>query len=108
MVKNYVSILKQYDYVDGQTTFLNAEKGITFEIFYPNGDKFDEITTDKNGYAISEKLPLGKYIVKEVQTDDEYVLDETEYHIELTEVDNLTPIVYDSLEMTNILKKGKI
>ena len=77
-------------------------------IYYNKGDLVGTMTTDKNGYAISEKLPLGKYIVKEVQTDDEYVLDETEYHIELTEVDNLTPIVYDSLEMTNILKKGKI
>ena len=77
-------------------------------IYYNKGDLVGTMTTDKNGYAISEKLPLGKYIVKEIQTDDEYVLDETEYHIELTEVDNLTPIVYDSLEMTNILKKGKI
>ena len=41
VVKNYVSILKQYEFVDGETTFLNAEKGITFEIYFPNGDKFD-------------------------------------------------------------------
>lgn len=77
-------------------------------IYYKKGDLVGTMTTDKNGYAISKKLPLGKYIVKEVKTNDEYVLDETEYHIELTEVDNLTPIVYDSLEMTNTLKKGKI
>lgn len=77
-------------------------------IYYNKGDLVGTMTTNKDGYAISEKLPLGKYIVKEAQTDDEYVLDENEYHIELTEIDNLTPIVYDSLEMTNILKKGKI
>lgn len=77
-------------------------------IYYNKGDLVGTMSTDKNGYAISEKLPLGKYIVKEVKTNDEYVLDETKYHIELTEVDNLTPIVYDSLEMTNTLKKGKI
>ncbi|MBQ3414470.1 MAG: Cys-Gln thioester bond-forming surface protein [Clostridia bacterium] len=77
-------------------------------IYFNKGDLVGTMTTNKDGYAISEKLPLGKYIVKEVKTDDEYILDETEYHIELTEVDNLTPIVYDSLEMTNILKKGKI
>ena len=51
VIKNYVSILKQYEQVDGNTTFLNAEKGITFEIYYPNGNKYGEITTDKNGYA---------------------------------------------------------
>ena len=51
VVKNYISILKQYEHVDGNTTFLNAENGITFEIYYPNGELFDTITTDKNGYA---------------------------------------------------------
>ena len=77
-------------------------------IYFEKGDLVGTMTTNEDGYAISEKLPLGKYIVKEAETDDEYVLDETEYHIELTEVDNLTPIVYDSLEMTNILKKGTV
>lgn len=40
VIKNYVSILKQYEQVDGNTTFLNAEKGITFEIYYSNGNKY--------------------------------------------------------------------
>ena len=39
------AILKQYEQVDGNTTFLNAEKGITFEIYYPNGNKYGEIKT---------------------------------------------------------------
>lgn len=67
VVKNYISILKQYEFVDGDTTFLNAEKDITFEIFYPNGDKFDEITTDKNGYA-TINLPYGVWKFHQVNT----------------------------------------
>ena len=67
VVKNYISILKQYEFVDGETTFLNAEKDITFEIFYPNGDKFDEITTDKNGYA-TINLPYGVWKFHQVNT----------------------------------------
>ncbi|MBR1936726.1 MAG: Cys-Gln thioester bond-forming surface protein [Bacilli bacterium] len=67
VVKNYISILKQYEFVDGETTFLNAEKNITFEIFYPNGDKFDEITTDKNGYA-TINLPYGVWKFHQVNT----------------------------------------
>lgn len=67
VIKNYVSILKQYEYVDGETKFLNAEKGITFEIYYPNGNKFDEITTDKNGYA-SLNLPYGVWKFHQVNT----------------------------------------
>ena len=71
VVKNYISILKQYEFVDGDTTFLNAEKNITFEIFYPNGDKFDEITTDKNGYA-TINLPYGVWKFHQVNTTTGY------------------------------------
>jgi len=71
VIKNYVSILKQYEYVDGDTTFLNAEKNITFEIYYPNGNKFDEITTDKNGYA-TINLPYGVWKFHQVNTTTGY------------------------------------
>ena len=71
VIKNYISILKQYEHVDGETKFLNAEKGITFEIYYPNGNKFDEITTDKNGYA-SINLPYGVWKFHQVNTTTGY------------------------------------
>lgn len=71
VIKNYVSILKQYEQVDGNTTFLNAEKGITFEIYYSNGNKYGEITTDKNGYA-SLKLPYGVWKFHQVNTTTGY------------------------------------
>ena len=71
VVKNYISILKQYDYVNGTTQFLNAESGITFEIFYPNGDKYGEITTDKNGYATLE-IPYGVWKFHQVNTTTGY------------------------------------
>lgn len=68
VVKNFISILKQYDYVDGNTTFLNAEKGITFEIYYPNGNKWGEVTTDKNGYATIE-IPYGVWKFHQVNSN---------------------------------------
>lgn len=71
VIKNYVSILKQYEHVEGETKFLNAEAGITFEIYYPNGNKFDEITTDKNGYA-SIDLPYGVWKFHQVNTTTGY------------------------------------
>jgi hypothetical protein len=67
VVKNYISILKQYEHVDGNTTFLNAEKGITFEIYYPNGELFDTITTDKNGYA-TLNIPYGVWKFHQVNS----------------------------------------
>ena len=67
VIKNYISILKQYDYVDGTTQFLNAESNITFEIYYPNGNKFGEVTTDKNGYATLD-IPYGVWKFHQVNT----------------------------------------
>ena len=68
VIKNYISILKQYDYVDGNTTLLNAESGITFEIYYPNGTKYSQITTDRNGYA-TINMPYGVWRFHQVNTN---------------------------------------
>ena len=68
VIKNYISILKQYDYVDGNTTFLNAEANITFEIFYPDGTKYGEVKTDKNGYATLD-IPYGVWRFHQVNTN---------------------------------------
>lgn len=73
VIKNYISILKQYDYVDETTQFLNAESGITFEIYYPDNEEYqgklyDTITTDKNGYATLE-IPYGVWKFHQVNTN---------------------------------------
>ncbi len=68
VIKNYVSILKQYGYVDGNTTFLNAESGIVFEIYYPDGTKYGEVITDKNGYATFE-IAYGVWRLHQVNTN---------------------------------------
>ena len=77
-------------------------------IYYEKDEFVGIMTTDANGYAVSEALPLGKYRVQECQTNADYKLDETVYHIELTEVDNKTEVVYSSYDMLNILKKGNV
>ena len=46
-------------------------KGITFEIYYPNGNKYGEIKTDKNGYA-SLNLPYGVWKFHQVNTTTGY------------------------------------
>ena len=77
-------------------------------LYFNKGDYVGKMTTDERGYAISKELPLGKYYVVEVETNDDYILDTTEYHITLTEKDNKTAVVYNSLELTNMLKKGTL
>lgn len=77
-------------------------------LYYSKGTLVDVITTDKNGYAISKKLPLGKYRLVETKTDSLHVLDTKEYHFELTEIDNKTAIVYKSFSILNRYKKGEL
>ena len=60
IIKNRISILKQYDYVEGNSMFVNAEVNIIFEIYDSNNFKYDTIITDKNGYALVD-LPYGTW-----------------------------------------------
>ena len=53
-------------------------------------------------------LYLGKYIVKETKTLDNYILDSKEYEVELTTDDNKTPIISKSLKLSNKLIKGSL
>ena len=76
--------------------------------YYNKDDLVDTIVTDKNGYGISAKLPLGKYYLLEMETKDDYKLDPNKYYFELTEESNRIPIIYKSFSGFNYLKKGQL
>lgn len=59
------------------------------------------IVTDDKGYGISDKLYLGKYNLKETKAPDRYVLSKDIFTAELTYKDQVTPVVYDQLDITN-------
>ena len=61
--------------------------------YYAAGTQIDTITTDNTGVAIMENLPLGRYMVKEIATQDGYVLDDQPRLIDLTYRDSKTPVV---------------
>ena len=54
--------------------------GWTFRVQDSNYDVVGEYTTDENGYACTENLPLGRYTVIEVQTNDLYWNFELGFH----------------------------
>lgn len=56
---------------------------VVFEIYSDAecGILVDSITTDKDGYAISKKLPYGTYYVKEISTETGYVLSDEVYEV---------------------------
>lgn len=80
----------------------------TGELKYKKNELVSKIITNKDGYAVSEKLELGKYYVKELSTLDDYVLDENTYPVELKYKDQYTEVVTNSLKLKNYLKKGKL
>ena len=50
----------------------NQLDGWVFQVKDSNYDVVGEYTTDENGYAITEKLPPGRYLVQELSNGDDY------------------------------------
>ena len=75
---------------------------------YKKGEFIKSIETGEDGIAIFTDLYLGKYLIKETKTLDNYVIDTTEHFVELTEIDNKTAIMSETLQLKNELKKGDL
>ena len=58
----------------------NQLGGWTFRVRDSEGNSYGDITTDENGYAITDNLPLGRYTVVELPTEDNYWLTELGFH----------------------------
>lgn len=58
----------------------NQLGGWTFRVKDSEGNSYGDFTTDDNGYACTENLPLGRYIVVELPTEDNYWLTELGFH----------------------------
>ena len=54
--------------------------GWTFRVRDANGKTVGDYTTDDNGYAITGNLPLGRYTVVELPTEDAYWAGELGFH----------------------------
>lgn len=64
--------------------------------------------TDEEGNLVFNGLYLGKYYIQEIETLDNYVLDENKYEVELVYKDQYTPVIVYSEAILNILKTGKL
>lgn len=76
-------------------------------IHYKKGDLVTTLNTNVKGIAKFNDLYLGKYIVKETKTLNNYVLDEKEHKVELVD-NNSVSIVSEKIELTNEIKKGNL
>lgn len=62
--------------------------------------------TDSEGKITFDSLYLGKYYIKELETFNDYVLDNTKYEVELKYQDQYTAVVSLSFDLINYLKKS--
>ena len=58
----------------------NQLGGWTFRVRDSEGNSYGDFTTDDNGYACTDNLPLGRYTIVELPTDDNYWLTELGFH----------------------------
>ena len=75
---------------------------------YIKDDVILSVKTDDKGIIFVEDLPLGKYIVKEINTSNNYILDDNLYEVNLKYKDPYTNYISSSLVINNYLKKGSI
>lgn len=65
------------------------------------GNVVGTIVTDESGYGISDPLYLGHYELKETKAPERYVLSKDAISVELKYKDQITPVVYAQLDITN-------
>ena len=87
---------------------ISSLSNVKFGLYDLEGDLISEVITDKNGYAKFENLKLGSYIVKEIETLPNYILDKNEYKVELTYKDQYTAIINKTVDIENQLSKGEL
>ena len=73
---------------------------VVFEIKNERGEIVEELITNEEGIAISQKLEKGKYVIKETKTNSDYEINNQEFKIEITENEKI-----EELTITNLSKK---
>ncbi len=75
---------------------------------YKKDEVIQTLTTDKDGYAETAKLPLGKYRVKEIYVPGGIYLDQEEIDVELKYADDDTEIVYENADFYDQRQKIEV
>ena len=81
---------------------------VVYEVKDSDGNIVATITTDKNGIAETEVLPLGSYTVQEKSAPDGYVIDDTVHEVTLAFKDQNTAIVIGTIKAENKLRTGGV
>ena len=82
--------------------------GIKFCLYSNDDTEIKCAKTNNQGKIVFDNLELGNYYVKEVETHNDYVLDDTKHIVELKYKDQYTPVVTFETIIENKLKKGTL
>lgn len=74
---------------------------------YSKDDLVATLITE-NGFVSIDSLELGKYYLKELETMDNYILDDKIYPFELVFKDQYTSLILNESNLKNYLVKGKL
>lgn len=111
-VKGQIKILKQgeNELLENVKFNLYAKDNIIInnKIIYKKNELIITKTTNKEGIIIFDNLELGNYYIKEIETNNNYILDDKEYEISLKYKDEETSIIKEYIEIKNYLKRGKL
>lgn len=70
-----------------------------FSIFTEDGKLLKTVQTDENGEALIDFLPLGKYIIEEIKSNSNYIIDHSKIEIELTKEQVMVPIEIENTKL---------
>lgn len=78
------------------------------DLIYEGGTLIGEVITDEKGVAKISNLPLGKYKIEEVSSSNGNVIENNEYVVSLSYIDQYTSIINYKLIVNNYLPKGSL
>ena len=86
---------------------IRAADGVSAD-YYAADELVGSITTDGNGIAQMDNLPLGRYYIVEKETEHGYVLDNERRYVDLTYRDQDTPLVTYSADWQNARQRVQV
>ena len=86
---------------------IRAADGVSAD-YYAADELVASITTDGNGIAQMDNLPLGRYYIVEKETSHGYVLDNEPRYVDLTYRDQDTPLVTYSADWQNARQRVQV
>ena len=93
---------------EGLIYFQEPLEGIKFCVYTKDDKEVNCGTTDKDGLLTFSDLALGEYYIKEVETLENYISDETKHEVILKYKDQYTPIITYETIIENRVPTGKL